>query len=526
MACVLILRSLFRVGHFEVNVYPSHSILHNSLTVMLAGIYLVIVGVLAKVVAFFGGDASFALKAFLVLVSLVLLTMLLLSDRVRLNTKRFVSRHFQRPLYDYRTVWRTFTEGTARRVEQPDLCGQIVKLVSETFQALSVTVWLVDDQKENLAFAASTSLFETKASHLQLDRADAAQVMAALSQHPAPLDLDSSKELWAAPLRRLHPDEFRKGGNRVCVPMIAGGELLGVMTLGDRVGAVAYSLQDFDLLKSVSDQAAASLLNIQLSQKLWQAKQLEAFQAMSAFFVHDLKNTASTLSLMLQNLPVHFNDPKFREDALRGISKTVTHINDLIGRLSLLRQELAVQPVESDLNELVMEALEGEETGDSPEGPGFRKLKRQSREVGISQAQEPGASRIEVQKELRALPKVRVDPIQIRNVITNLVLNAREAVGVGGQIRVETSQRNGWVVLGVADNGCGMTPEFVQRSLFRPFQTTKKKGIGIGMFQCKMIVEAHRGRIEVESEPGRGTAFRVLLPLDNLKSSSSSSSSS
>src|SRR5206468_4031554 len=235
------------------------------------------------------------------------------------------------------------------------------------------------------------------------------------------------------------PDEFRKGGNRVCVPMIAGGELLGVMTLGDRVGAVAYSLQDFDLLKSVSDQAAASLLNIQLSQKLWQAKQLEAFQAMSAFFVHDLKNTASTLSLMLQNLPVHFNDPKFREDALRGISKTVTHINDLIGRLSLLRQELAVQPVDSDLNELVMEALEGEETGDSPEGPGFRKLKRQSREVGISQAQEPGASRIEVQKELRALPKVRVDPIQIRNVITNLVLNAREAVGVGGQIRVETS---------------------------------------------------------------------------------------
>src|SRR5438445_3677354 len=100
----MILRSLIRTGHFEVNVYPSHSVLHNSLTVMLAGIYLLIAGVLAKVVAFLGGDSSFALKAFLVLVSLVILTMLLLSDRVRSYTKRFVSRHFRTPLYDYRTV--------------------------------------------------------------------------------------------------------------------------------------------------------------------------------------------------------------------------------------------------------------------------------------------------------------------------------------------------------------------------------------------------------------------------------------
>ena len=340
VACLLILRSLSRAGHFDVTVYPSHAILHNSLTVMLAGTYLAIVGVLAKVVAILGGDASFTLKAFFMLLALVGLTVLLLSDRVRLYTKRLVSRHFQRPLYDYRTVWRTFTEGTARRVEQADLCGAIVKLVSDIFQALSVTIWLVDDRKENLGFAASTSLFEGRAEQLKLDAADSGEVIGALSQHPGPLDLDSSREIWAVALRRLQPDEFRKGGNRIAVPMMAGGELLGVMTLGDRVGGVPFSVQDFDLLKSVSDQAAASLLNIRLSQRIAQAKQLEAFQAMSAFFVHDLKNTASTLLLMLQNLPVHFQDPRFREDALRGISKTVTHINDLISRLGLLRQEL------------------------------------------------------------------------------------------------------------------------------------------------------------------------------------------
>jgi putative PEP-CTERM system histidine kinase len=485
VACLLMTRTLFRAGHFEVSIYPSHSLLHHSFTIFLAGAYLLIVGVFAKVVTFLGGDAAFPLKAFFVLVALVLLTILLLSDRVRLYTKRFVSRHLQRPIYDYRTVWRTFTGGTARCVEQSELCSAVVKLISEIFQALSVTIWLVDERKERLAFAASSSLSQAKAGHLALEAADAAAVIAALSAHPDPLDIDSSREPWAAPLRLSHPEEFRKGGNRVCVPLIAGGELLGILTLGDRVGGAPFSVQDLDLLKSVSDQAAAGLLNIQLSQRLSQAKQLEAFQAMSAFFVHDLKNTASTLSLMLQNLPVHYQDPQFREDALRGISKTVAHINDVITRLTVLRHELAVQAVECDLNELIKDTLKAQEQ----------------------------ASGVEFIKELRPLPKVRLDPAQIQKVLTNLVLNAREALGPGGIIRVETSQRNGWVVLSVSDNGCGMSADFIQRSLFRPFQTTKKKGIGIGMFHSKMIVEAHRGRIEVESEPGKGTAFRVLLPI-------------
>ncbi|MGO8927537.1 MAG: XrtA/PEP-CTERM system histidine kinase PrsK [Limisphaerales bacterium] len=489
VACLLILGSLSRAGHFQVNVYPSHSVLSNSLTLMLAGLYFLIVGVLAKVLSFFGSNVAFELKAFLVLISLVLLASLLLSDRIRLLAKRFVSRHFQRPQYDYRTVWRTFTEGIARRVEPPDLCAAVAKLVSEVFQALSVTVWLVDDRKENLAFAASTSLSEAQGALLRLDAADAASVITALTAQAEPTDLDSSKEIWAVLLRRLHPDSFRKGGNRIGVPLIAAGELMGVMILGDRVAGVPYSLQDFDLLKSVGDQAAASLLNIQLSQRLSQAKQFEAFQAMSAFFVHDLKNTASTLSLTLQNLPLHFNDPNFREDALRGISKTVAHINDLISRLSVLRQEFVIQPVESDLNEVVTAALNGQ-----PRAPGLN-----------------------LAKELRPLPKVRLDPAQIQKVVTNLVLNASEAVGADGQIRVETSQRNGCVVLAVADNGCGMSADFIQHSLFRPFQTTKKKGLGIGMFQCKMIVEAHQGRIEVESQPGKGATFRVLLPSPPLE---------
>ena len=109
--------------------------------------------------------------------------------------------------------------------------------------------------------------------------------------------------------------------------------------------------------------------------------------------------------------------------------------------------------------------------------------------------------------------------------VTNLVLNAREAVlpsglprqseAPAGEVRIETTQSNGWVMLTVADNGCGMAPEFLSRSLFRPFQTTKKNGLGIGLFQSKMIVEAHEGRVQVESQPGKGTTFRIILPFQN-----------
>ena len=481
----LILRSLFRTGHFNTDVYPSPSALQSSLTVLVAGAYLLIVGVFAKVVVFLGGDASFTLKAFVLLVILVLLAMVLLSDRVRLHTRRFLSRYFQRPLYDYRSVWRRFTEGTAPCVKQAELCQAAVKLVTDIFQVLSVTIWLVDDKRENFVFATSTFLSETKANDLKPQSMDAMEVMRALENHSDPMDIDASKESWTAVLRRCHPDEFRKGGNRVCVPMIGGGEVLGLIILGDRVGGVSFSWQDFDLLKCVADQVAASLLNAQLSQKLLQAKEMEAFQTMSAFFVHDLKNTTSTLNLMLKNLPVHFNDPEFRADALRGISKTVAHINHLIGRLSLLRHELQIKPVESDLNEVVVKALAGWEEA-----------------AGVS-----------LVKNLPPLPKILLDPEQMLKVVTNLVLNARDAVSPAGEIRIETAQSNGWVILTVSDNGCGMAPEFLSRSLFRPFQTTKKNGLGIGLFQSKMIVEAHKGRVQVESQPGKGTTFRIILPL-------------
>lgn len=481
---VLMLRALLRTGKLQLDVYPSHSVLQGSLTVLLAGIYLLIVGVFAKFVAYIGGDAGFALKTFMVLVSLVVLTILLQSDRLRLRLRTFVSRHFQRPLYDYRTMWQKFNEATASRVDQTDLCRSLVRLVADMFQLLSVSLWLVDDRQGHLALAASTSLPANANPPTEAEQADTRAILEHLQQNPEPSDIDTATGEWAAALRRRHPGEFANGGHRICLPLICRGEVLGLITLGDRVSGTPFTLQDFDMLKCVGDHAAASLLNVQLSQKLFQTKELEAFQTMAAFFVHDLKNAASTLSLMLQNLPVHYDDPEFRTDALRGIGKTVAHINRLIGRLSLLRHELKIQTAPSDLNEVVKSVLDSLENA-----PSQRLI-----------------------TDFQPIPPLPLDRDQVGKVITNLVLNAIEASPAGTEVRLSTHATHDGVVVTVADQGCGMSPEFLQRSLFRPFQTTKKTGLGIGMFQSKMIVEAHRGQITVTSEAGKGTSFQVFLP--------------
>ena len=483
IGCTLIAVAFLRSGFAEIDVYLSHAVLRTSLTVLLVGAYLFIVGVLAQVVARTGGSATFQLQAFVVLLGFALLAVLLLSNRIRQNIQCFVSRHFKRPQYDFRQIWTRFTQCMSSVFDQSGLCAAAAKLISETFNVLSVTIWLFDEQ-ERLAFAASTSRSEREANDALPNLAGSEPTLTNIRGLSKPFDLEKAKGDYAESLRQISSSQFRTGGNRVCTPLWTGDRCIGMAILADRVGGVPYTVEELDLLKCMGDQIAMGLVNLRLTEEIMRGKELKAFQAISAFFVHDLKNAASTLSLTLQNLPVHFDDPIFRQDALRGIDETANRINQLISRVGALRH-LELKLVELDLNLLVADALEV--------------LK--------------GAPEINVVKELHLQPKLKVDRDQFSSVITNLLLNARDAVGPGGEVRIETSQSDSWAILSVADNGCGMSPGFLRTSLFRPFQTTKKKGLGIGMFQSKMIVEAHRGKIQVASEPGAGTTFQVMLPL-------------
>jgi putative PEP-CTERM system histidine kinase len=486
IGCALITAAYVRSGFGEIDVYPSRAVLHTSITVLLTGAYLFVVGVLAQIVARFGGAASFPIAAFVVLLGMAILAVLLLSDRARQTLQLFVSRHFKRPQHDFRQIWARFTQSLSLALDETALGTIAARLISETFGALSVSTWLFDEQGERLTRVSSTSDAEQAPSDDSSTSIAGRELNSAeLIKLSRPFDLGRAKEKWARDLMERSSGQFRTGGSPICVPLVGGEHCLGAIVLADRVRGLRYSAEEMDLLKCIGEQVAASLLKLRLTEEIMERKELEAFQTMSAFLIHDLKNAASTLGLMLENLPAHFDNPAFRQDAFRGIGSAASRINDLINRMNALRHELRLNPAELDLNLVVTEAL----------------------------ANLNGTLDTRLVTKFDEVPKILADRQQLQSVCTNLLLNARDAVSMNGRIVVETTRQGEWLALCVSDNGCGMSEQFIKNSLFRPFRSTKKKGLGIGMFQSKTIVEAHHGKIHVESELGVGTTFRVMLPL-------------
>src|SRR5207302_10805601 len=115
-----------------------------------------------------------------------------------------------------------------------------------------------------------------------------------------PINLEENSFEWSNEIMQAEPEAFRQSSMLYAVGLRAGGELVGVMTLNDdRIGDEGLSTEDFVLLETLAAQLAASLLNLKLSARLRQAGEVEAFQMVSTFFVHDLKNLASKLSLTM-----------------------------------------------------------------------------------------------------------------------------------------------------------------------------------------------------------------------------------
>jgi signal transduction histidine kinase len=116
----------------------------------------------------------------------------------------------------------------------------------------------------------------------------------------------------------------------------------------------------------------------------------------------------------------------------------------------------------------------------------------------------------------RELPATLVDAAQLQQVLVNLVKNAAQAMTTGGTLTLQTGENSEDVWVSVTDTGGGIPQEQINR-IFEPFYTTKKKGTGLGLMIVQRIVRAHNGRIELDSQVGRGTTFRIWLPLHERK---------
>ncbi|MEK6678104.1 MAG: ATP-binding protein, partial [Nitrospirota bacterium] len=274
----------------------------------------------------------------------------------------------------------------------------------------------------------------------------------------------------------------------LCSPLIADDEIIGFVLMGEDIAGESYGHDDFQLLKAISTQAAVQIKNIRLVNDLMTAKEVEAFGRMSSFIMHDLKNLTNSLSLVSQNARYNLNNPEFQKDAIKTIDSTVNRMKRLIGKLSATANRgIEINKERVDIKSQIDSAIK-------------RLALTKNKNIAVI-------------NEINSIPQISVDSDAIEMVFFNLISNAYEAIGKDGRITVQASLSDGKVCIAVSDNGAGMSKEFMERELFKPFKTTKKSGFGIGLFQCKAIVEAHGGSIEVESEVGKGTVFAIRLPI-------------
>jgi len=256
------------------------------------------------------------------------------------------------------------------------------------------------------------------------------------------------------------------------------------LLVGAEQTGAPYTQEDLDLLTTLGEQAASATSTVQLSERLAQSRAFEAFNRLSSFIIHDLKNSVAALSMLTQNARQHFDNPEFRVGALKTLARTVERMQKLVGRLSTRQAASELEFESVPLDELARDTV----------------------------ASMPMSLTLRLEYAQDSAPSVRGDTDAIQRVIHNLITNAAEAMDGEGTITLRVWRRDGMVACAVTDTGCGMTDEFIRSSLFVPFQTTKKGGWGIGLYQAREIMAAHGGRIEVSSQEGHGTTVTLLFP--------------
>lgn len=214
---------------------------------------------------------------------------------------------------------------------------------------------------------------------------------------------------------------------------------------------------------------------------------------MDSVFLHDMKNLEFRLNLLLSNLEEHYGDPEFKRSVVEMLEATLEKVDSVVGNWSAHRERLLIK-VSLDLNDLLVHAV------------------RELRSREGRRASDGGA----IATCLETVPPVWGDPHFLKNAFVSLLQNATEAAGVTGHVEVTTRVEEGraarWVCVEISDDGHGMSPEFIRQRLFRPFQSTKGDGVGLGLYTSREIFRVHKGRIRVDSRLGKGTTVLVKLP--------------
>jgi putative PEP-CTERM system histidine kinase len=448
----------------------SRDVASRSVVVLAVGCYLLLLGGAGEGLRYFGLQNQRLVFIGFAFISGLVVVLMLLSEKNRRKLTVFLHKHFYRHKYDYRNEWLRFTSQLSSADNMEKLQNAILTFYCETFGRKGASLYLMD---------ADSGIYQQKSSiYMEFPQS------CFYKDHPLILYFNETD--WVFNVDDQLSSQFNKIKHqfepfkvKLCVPLQYEQNLQGFVLLGEAVNPdETLNFEDFDLMKVLASQATSMLLSLKLTAQLSTAQEMAAIGKVSTFIIHDLKNHVSNLTLMVDNARDHMDNPEFQADMLVTLDDTIGKVKGLIARLKNIKEKKDLQLVHCDLVAVVRRAV---------------------RSAGIHPEMVCG-------DEVSAY----LDAEEIEKVIHNMVLNAHEAGSENGSVAVSVG-RGETVYFEISDQGCGMSDDFIRNRLFQPFQTTKQKGFGIGLYQCRQIIESHGGKIEVSSKVGKGTSFKVHL---------------
>lgn len=458
----------------------------HSATLMLSGIYLLFMAGIGYYVRYFGGEWGRALQIGLLIAACIFLGIMLVSGTFRAKIRVWVGKHFFRYRYDYREEWLRFTQTLVVQESPGSMGQQVIRGLADMVESPAGTLWLRDSMHGILRQHARWNLPECL-----VEEPEKSSLVEFLDKSGWVINLE---EYRSSPGRYANLDlpEWLSGipDAWLIVPMTVGSDLLGFVILASSRTPISINWEVNDLLKTAACQAGSFLAHMQATEALLEARKFDAFNKMSAFVVHDLKNIVTQLSLMLKNAQRHHDNPEFQRDMLM----TVDHAVEKMRQLMMQLRE-GVAPVGGGCGVNLADIIQG------------------------IQAEKLSHGRpIEIHIDERLI--ARGHDQRLERVIGHLVQNALDATPTSKKVSVSLTRRNDKAAVEVRDQGCGMSNEFIRERLFKPFQSTKETGMGIGAFESAQYVRELGGEIEVSSELGHGTCIAVVLPLFSIRTES------
>jgi putative PEP-CTERM system histidine kinase len=475
IAVPLMLITLQRTRDWSFDLSISRGVLAGSTALLATGAYLMIVAGAGFLLKELGGTWGRALQSALVFAALLLLATVGLSGTFRAKVRVLVAKNFFTYRYDYRAEWLKFTATlTAGGAAQPGLA--CLQALGNLVESPGGAMWL-PDPSGNYRQSVRSGLPAVTA---QLDADDPLPVF--LRRTGWVLEISDVLARSARYDGLMLPPEISTLRDAwLIVPLQSHGDLAGFAILAAPRIAIELDWEVRDLLKTAGQQAGSYLAYARATEALLEAQKFDAFHRMSTFVVHDLKNLIAQLQLLLSNVERHRDNPDFQRDMLG----TIEHV---VGRMHALTLQLRPE-------------VSGRDRMRAVDVAGVAR--------NVAQLRNRWREGLKVEAEDGVMAWAHEDLLE--RVVAHLVQNAFEASPERAEVRLAVRRDGGRVLIEVSDRGKGMTAEFLRERLFKPFQTTKDTGMGIGVFECQQYVQQVGGSIDVDSAPDTGTQVRVSL---------------